>query len=187
MKGLDINRQFNMILRAISAIILLLVPIYFGYLGKTTEMGLLIVSGFLGLVFSSLDKFESFKAGGVEAKLRYEQIKAVLEKEIEPEYSNETESSDINNPNLKLVPENAQSVLTALNNSDYTWRYVSGISQSIKLDRIDVKAALKWLFEHGYVKKSIGKNGQIWTVTSEGRNLYVRIRFKDVQGGVVPA
>ena len=54
-------QKFESILRAASAAVLLIVPIYFGYVGKPTEMGLVIAAGFIGLVFSSLDKFESFK------------------------------------------------------------------------------------------------------------------------------
>lgn len=176
--------KFDVILRVISAIVLLFVPIYFGYVGKTTEMGLIIGAGFLGLVFSSIDKFESFKAGGVEAKMRAELIDAVIEKEIESDYPQEIESADIGIPNLDLIPDNAQNVLLALHDPNYTWRYVSGISKSTDLDKKTVKIALKWLSEHGYAKKSIGKSGEIWALTSEGRTLYFRIRFKGVQGGL---
>jgi hypothetical protein len=178
------DKIFELILSVLSAITLLFVSIYFGYVGKATEMGLAIAAGFIGLVFSSLDKFESFKAGGVEAKLRAEQIKAVLEKEIESDYSEEAESPDIEVPNLNLVPENAQKVLVSLHDPNYTWRYVLGICRSTKIDRTEVKVALEWLVVHGYVKKSIGKNGEIWALTTEGRSLYLRIIFKNVQGGV---
>ena len=178
------EKTFDVILRVFSAIVLLFVPIYFGGVGKTTEMGLIIGAGFLGLVFSSIDKFESFKAGGVEAKMRAELIDAVIEKEIESDYPQEIESAGIEITNLSLIPDNAQTVLLALNDPDYTWRYVSGVSKSTKVDRVAVKVALKWLSDHGYAKKSIGKNGEIWALTSDGRNLYLRVRFKDVQGGI---
>ena len=146
------EKTFELILRVLSAVTLLFVSIYFGYVGKATEMGLAIAAGFLGLVFSSLDKFESFKAGGVEAKLRAEQIKAVLEKEIESDYSEEIESPDIEVPNLDLVPEDAQKVLASLHDTNYTWRYVSGICKSTKIDRAAVKVALEWLVIHSYAK-----------------------------------
>jgi hypothetical protein len=177
-------QKFESILRAASAAVLLIVPIYFGYVGKPTEMGLVIAAGFIGLVFSSLDKFESFKAGGIEAKLKLEQIDAIIDKQTESDYSEGLESPGIEIPNLDLVPKNAQDVLAALHDPNYTWRYVSGVCKATKLNRGSVQAALEWLVAHGYVKKSIGKNGEIWALTSEGRSLYVRVRFKNVQGGV---
>ena len=177
-------QKFESILRTASSAILLIVTIYFGYVGKPTEMGLAITAGFIGLVFSSLDKFESFKAGGVEAKLKLEQLDAIIDKQTESDYFEGQESPEIGIPNLDLVPENAQNVIAALHDPHYTWRYVTGVCKATKLNRGSVKAALEWLVDHGYAKKSIGKNGEIWALTSEGRSLYLRVRFKNVQGGV---
>ncbi|WP_261859387.1 hypothetical protein [Vibrio gazogenes] len=38
------DKTFELILKAMSAIVLRFVPIYFGYVGKATEMGLMIVA-----------------------------------------------------------------------------------------------------------------------------------------------
>ncbi|GAJ78917.1 hypothetical protein JCM18905_4932 [Vibrio sp. JCM 18905] len=173
--------ESNKVLEMVSAFVLLGVSIYFGYNSKPAEMGgLTIAAGFLGLVFANLDKFKSFKAAGVEAQLREEQIKAVLEKEIEAptDFFDETESQV---PNVSLVPDNAKSVLESLQSHEYTWRYVSGISKETSLTRVQVKESLQWLSEHGYAKKSLGKNGEIWASTQEGRYLYAVICF---DGGV---
>lgn len=45
-------------------------PLIFGFLGKPTEMGLSAVTGCLLLAFLNLEKFESFKGAGFEAKLK---------------------------------------------------------------------------------------------------------------------
>ncbi|ENM5799901.1 hypothetical protein NTH31_003940 [Vibrio mimicus] len=171
--------ESSKVLGIISAFVLLGVPIYFGYNSKPAEMGLTIASGFLGLVFANLDKFKSFKAAGVEAQLREEQIKAVLEKEIETstDVLDETEAQV---PNVSLVPEDVKSVLKALQSHEYTWRYVSGISKETSLTRVQVKESLTWLSEHGYARKSLGKNGEIWASTQEGRYLYAVICFDGV-------
>ena len=42
----------------------------FGLLGKSTEMGLIIVAGAIGLAFLNIDKIEMFKGGGFEAKMK---------------------------------------------------------------------------------------------------------------------
>lgn len=54
----------------ISFAVLLVGSLYFGYTGKPAEMGLAIVAGALGVALSNLDKFESIKGAGFEAKLR---------------------------------------------------------------------------------------------------------------------
>jgi len=56
----------NIILTLYTAI----VPLIFGYLDKTAAMGLSAVIGCLLLAFANIDKFESFRGAGFEAKLK---------------------------------------------------------------------------------------------------------------------
>jgi uncharacterized protein (UPF0333 family) len=52
-------------------LLLIIVPsLYFGYVGKSIEMGLAIVAGSIAGAFLNLDKFESFKGAGFEAELK---------------------------------------------------------------------------------------------------------------------
>lgn len=57
------NKLFN-------CLILLGPSMYFGYKGKTTEMGLAIVAGSIALAFLNLDKLKKFKGAGFEAEMR---------------------------------------------------------------------------------------------------------------------
>lgn len=167
------------VLQTVSAFVMLVAPLYFGYEGKPTEMGLTIAAGCLGLIFANLEKFQSFKAAGVEAQLKVEQIEAILEKETEAS-AEEVDEAGTQVPNVDLVSENTKRVLNALQNHEYTWRYVSGLSKETSLPRNQVKESLLWLSEHGYARKSLGKNGEIWASTQEGRYLFAVICFSDV-------
>lgn len=60
----------NLLLSVISFAVLLAGSLYFGVHGQPAEMGLAVVAGALGVALSNLDKFESFKGAGFEAKLR---------------------------------------------------------------------------------------------------------------------
>jgi len=44
--------------------------LFFGYRSQSTEMGLIMVCGFILLCFTSLDKFKNFKGAGFSAELR---------------------------------------------------------------------------------------------------------------------
>lgn len=173
------NIESSKVLQFVSAFVMLFAPLYFGYGGKPTEMGLTIAAGFLGLVFANLEKFQSFKAAGIEALLKVEQIEAVLEKETEAP-TEEIDEAEAQVPNVDLVSENTKNVLSALQNHEYTWRYTSGLSKETGLTRSQVKESLLWLSEHGYARKSLGKNGDIWACTQEGRSLFAVICFSDV-------
>lgn len=54
----------------ISFIVIVVPSLYFGYLGKTVEMGLAIVSGAIAAAFLNIDKFSRFKGAGFEAEMR---------------------------------------------------------------------------------------------------------------------
>ncbi|MBI1424431.1 MAG: hypothetical protein GC149_13385 [Gammaproteobacteria bacterium] len=60
----------NVIFSIIAFLFLVGGSFYFGYEGKTIEMGLAIVAGALGIALSNIDKFESIKGAGFEAKMR---------------------------------------------------------------------------------------------------------------------
>ncbi|MCG8514690.1 MAG: hypothetical protein MI740_11145 [Halanaerobiales bacterium] len=51
-------------------IIIILPAIYFGYIGKSTEMGLAIVAGAIVAAFINIDKIQRFKGAGFEAEMR---------------------------------------------------------------------------------------------------------------------
>ena len=65
---LDLTKK--LIRNALLVIIILGPALYFGVIGKPAEMGISIIASSLVLVFMNIDKFEFFKGGGFEAKLR---------------------------------------------------------------------------------------------------------------------
>lgn len=61
--------------------LLIALPTWFGLIGKTAEMGILIVACSIALCFLNLDKIQSFKGAGFEAQMKeaVEQAYATLE------------------------------------------------------------------------------------------------------------
>lgn len=57
-------------MRILSLLLILGPSLYFGYLGKPTEMGLSIVGGAVASAFLNLEKFDRFKGAGFEAEMR---------------------------------------------------------------------------------------------------------------------
>lgn len=58
------------ILQAIISVLLIMMPtLIFGYFDKTAAMTISLFAGFASAVMINIDKFESFKAGQIEAKM----------------------------------------------------------------------------------------------------------------------
>ena len=62
--------------------VLLIISTVYGFLSLTTEMGLAIVAGSLGLAFSNIDKISKFKGAGFEAEMNM--VHTLLESQTEP-------------------------------------------------------------------------------------------------------
>lgn len=57
--------------RIIVSVLLIIVPtLIFGLIDKPVAMAIILLSGFLSAVIINIDKFDSFKAGQIEAKLK---------------------------------------------------------------------------------------------------------------------
>ena len=54
----------------IGSSLILIFVIIFGFMGKSTEMSILVVAGGIVLSFLNLDKIQKFKGGGFEAEMR---------------------------------------------------------------------------------------------------------------------
>ena len=162
------------IVRGASFLILLVVPIVFGVMGKTAEAALVIVSAAMALVFSDIDRFASFKGAGFAADLRDMRVKvdAVTEKQTEP---SDAKAQDEEQDEAGATPledtsdSEAEVVLGALGSPAYTWRYMSGLNKETKLPEYKLRRALSWLVSHGQARVSEGKHGLIWSITEKGR------------------
>ncbi|PEJ57983.1 hypothetical protein CN692_10865 [Bacillus sp. AFS002410] len=62
--------MFIFLRHTLSLICIMGPSIYFGYIGKPTEMGLAIAAGAITVIFINLNKFQSFSAAGVQAELK---------------------------------------------------------------------------------------------------------------------
>ena len=154
-----------------SFVVLLGVSTVLGLLGYAAEMGVSVTAGFLGLIFSNLDRIARFKGGGFEAEF-IEKVEAVLEKEIEPDVA----ISAVKSEGYGLVGEDPPKVIRALYSDKYAWRYVSGISQESGVPRDKVENTLEWLTKNGLGKALDGRTGKIWALTPKGREVFAKYR-----------
>ena len=158
------------VVRCAAFVVLLIGPLVLGWMGKTSEAGLVIVSAVMALAFSDIERFTSLKGAGFEATFRDVQnkIEAITEKVTEPAAaSDEPDESDA--APFDPSDSDAQAVLAALDHPEYTWRYMSGLVKDTKIPDHRVRRALAWLVSHGYARTSEGKFGRIWNITEEAR------------------
>lgn len=158
--------------------VMLGVSVIFGFMGYAAEMALAIVAGAIAFAFANIDRFSKIKGAGFEAELR-EKIQAVIEKETEPELFSDGEAQTPV-PNSRLVNENTRKVISALQHHEYTWRYINGIKKETQLSSEQIETSLDWLISNGYARQSLGKSGQIWSLTEDGRYLSAVIAFEDI-------
>jgi hypothetical protein len=156
-------------LKFFSVAVLLIVPCYFGYMGQSTEMGLAILAGALGLAFSNIDKLSEFSGAGFSAKMK-DQIQAVVEKETETTLLSNGESETVHASPIEA------SVLKALSNPKYTWRTLLGISKDASCSESEAWTVLVNLVGNKFVQvANKNKTGEmIWALTTKGRQLAAR-------------
>ncbi|MBV2135334.1 MAG: hypothetical protein KUF79_00840 [Candidatus Thiodiazotropha sp. (ex Ctena orbiculata)] len=173
------KNEMKKIVEYSSFAVMLGISVIFGFMGHAAEMALAIVAGAIAFSFANIERFSKIKGAGFEAEFR-EKIQAVIEKETEPE---PVADGEFQNPvpNSRLVDENTRKVISALLHPEYTWRYLNGIKKETGLSSEDIRASIDWLITNGYARQSLGKSGQIWSLTEDGRYLFAVIAFEDVQ------
>jgi len=159
----------KIVFKVSSAIILLVVPCYFGYMSQPTEMGLSILAGALGLAFANLDKLSEFSGAGFSAKMK-DQMQAVVEKETEF-----TPFERGENQGTRSAPID-EAILNALSDPKYTWRTLSGISKDAHCTEEEAWTALVSLVGDKLVRVTNKNNtgDMIWALTSRGRQIVAR-------------
>ena len=182
----------RLLLKGVGLLALLSGPAWFALHGKPVEAGIVIASSVLFRVFIDLDRFESFGAAGVTAKLRKvaakaEATTAKAEATIEsmtepvPEEAKKKRTKGVKTvdhaapegveamPSATQAQADQQAVLGALVNSAYTWRYIKGVTLDSGLPSARAAAALEELAMQRMVHVSEGKFGTIWAPSSLGR------------------
>lgn len=145
----------------------------FGLMGRPAEMAVAVVAGSLGLFFSNLDKFESFSAGGVVAKLRAKietvsrRLETISGKETEPPDADDEPVGGLQVEAYGL-DDNTRSVVKALAYSKYAWRYPSGVVEDATVSRQTTLRSLQWLVDNGLANEASGKNGTVYGLSEKG-------------------
>ncbi|PAU89771.1 hypothetical protein CK507_02555 [Pseudomonas sp. WN033] len=164
------------LIETISLGVLLGGAMLFGLIGRPAEMAVAVAAGSLGLFFSNLEKFESFSAGGVAAKLRA-QIAAVSNR-VETISGKETEPPDAEEGHLGGLQVEAygldttgRNVVKALAHSNYAWRYPSGVAKDANVSRQTALRSLQWLVDNELANEASGKNGTVYGLSAKGWSL----------------
>lgn len=177
----NVKETMKRLIEFIAYFLILVISIIFGFLGNTSAMALSIVAGGIAWCLANAERINRIKGAGFEAQFR-EQVEAIIEKETELPFNPEGVSGEKGEPvpNVKLLSDEIQKTVGALNHPSYTWRYMAGLIEDTNLKKSEIEKALSWLIENGYARKSLGKNGSIWSLTNQGRYLSAVVDFQDV-------
>lgn len=170
--------NLNSVVQFVSASVLLIASSILGFLSMSTEMGLAILAGALGMAFSNIDKISEFKGAGFEAKMKMDQVQAIIDKETEIDA---TVSPSADNSEIKSTPKSAVKIINALQHPTYTWRSITGLMRDTGFDRSELSKEIEWVVVNGYAKHELGRPGSIWTLTNKGRQLSAMIDFTDLE------
>ncbi|MEW6995631.1 hypothetical protein AADZ84_15355 [Colwelliaceae bacterium MEBiC 14330] len=149
--------------------VLLIISTVYGFLSLTTEMGLAIVAGSLGLAFSNIDKISKFKGAGFEAEMNM--VHTLLESQTEPSPEQQEEAKIQND-----LSHDENCILACLLVQGYTWRYANTISAETGISKTKTGAYLHSLMNKGFTQNGKGTNGEIWSITSLGKTVQAQYK-----------
>ncbi len=103
-----------------------------------------------------------------------------LEKKVNSIVAKESEPQEVpSGPTIRLRAisvndEITKSVIKALGNPKYTWRYLGGIAKETNLSKTDILKPIDWLLDNKLVNESKSgiENRTQWALTQEGRELF---------------
>lgn len=161
-------------------ILLFLAPI-FGWYEKNAAMGLIIVAGALGITFSNLDKFSSFKGAGFEAQMHDVQktVDALVEEQAEPDLEASRKSHDIGF--LTSLTEMEVNLLKLMDHDTYRWRHQNTLIKKIGFDAHVVLNGLGVLMDLELVQSVARKRTTMYGLTGIGRMALKEIKTHPVK------
>lgn len=154
-----------------SFFVLLVISSVFGFLSLTTEMGLAILAGALGLAFSNIDKISKFKGAGFEAEMNM--VHTMLENQTEPTLEQKEQAKA-----QAELTHDENCILVCLLQEGYTWRYANTISAETGISQTQTGAYLHALMAKGMTKNGKGRNGEIWSITALGKSVHQQYLLK---------
>lgn len=153
-----------------SGFVLLGISTALGFLGKPTEMGLAITAGALGLAFSNIDKFKTFKGAGFSAEMRDQMIaESVVVQQTDDTVHLKALAFEIN--------ERRQQIMSSLLHTEYYSRSLGGIAKALGYPKDIVADELEWMREHDLASKRNHTVGYLWNLTETGMALLPIVIF----------
>lgn len=143
---------------------LLVISTVYGFLSLPAEMGLAILAGAIGLAFCNIDKISKFKGAGFEAEMNM--VHTMLESQTEPTIAQQEAAKKQDN-----LSHDENCILVCLLQEGYTWRYAMTISRETGLSITETTDYLHQLMFKGFAINGSGTNGEIWSITSLGKNV----------------
>lgn len=116
--------------------------------------------------------FKSLKLpGGWEIQFQEvkEKVEAIVAKETEP--IDEDVGTTFSVRAFSINDEATRSVLKALGDSKYTWRYIGSLMQVTKLPAKEVLQSVTWLLDNDLATESKVRDRRQWALSQEGRDL----------------
>ncbi|GLX86977.1 hypothetical protein tloyanaT_32300 [Thalassotalea loyana] len=153
-----------------SFVVLLVVSSIYGFLSLSTEMGLAILAGSIGLAFSNIDKISKFKGAGFEAEMNM--VHTMLESQTEPTVEQKEQAKA-----QEQLTHDENCILICLQKTGYTWRYASTISGETGISQSETIDYLHELMGKGFAKNSKGSKGEIWSITALGKSVQEQHQF----------
>lgn len=116
--------------------------------------------------------FKSLKfPGGWEIQFQdiKEKLDTIVAKETEP--VDEPIGSTFGIKAFSVNDEATRSVLKALDNPKYTWRYIGGLMQETKLPKKNILRSIVWLVDNEFATESKVRDRPQWALSRKGRDL----------------
>jgi hypothetical protein len=132
----------------------------------TVTLLLIALVPWLSPLFKSLEFPGGWKIEFQEMK---DQLGTIIAKEAEP--ITEAAGPTFSIKAYSVNDEAARLVIKALGNPAYTWRSLSGLSAETKLSRKQILESIKWFLDNKLATEVREKQGTLWGLSAEGRNL----------------
>ena len=136
----------------------------------TVTLLIIALVPWLSAIFKSLEFPGGWKIEFREIK---EQVKSIIAKDTEP--MKVASGLTIGAKGFSVNDQTTRSVIKALGNPKYTWRYLGGLIAETQRPEKEVLAAVNWLLENSLITESFARNEKLWALSQDGRDLLANL------------
>jgi len=132
---------------------------------------------FIALIpwLSPLFKSIEFPGGWkVEYQEYKEKVDSMVAKAAEPAFEGTGPMFSVKA--ISVNDESTRSVIKALGNSKYTWRYMGGLKNETNLSEQQISKSISWLLENKLINELNIKEKKRWALSQDGRDLLNNIQ-----------